>query len=1097
MTGLQKHKIFISSTYLDLAEVRSAIAQWLSGIFGTEFIIMETFGSDADPPAVYSVRRVGECDLFIGIYAHRYGTIDKDTGKSITELELDEAKAAFSSGVLKDILLYVIHKDSDWKSEHKDTSQLAQAGLQRLKEKSRSHTNTSFKSGEDLLYFIVRDVYRKLHEHFGTQPLKVRLFILPSQRSLCQPVGMEFLTSEYRSYLVGREKEAAQLVNLLEDDPMVLLLGDSGVGKTSLVHAALIPITQEFGYRPIYTRPLGLPCTDIVRKIQASIFEGRTGGRGPLVSLLAEVAGTLVDEKVLLIIDQFEDVLMARDSRETEMLVSELRTLRELASPLLRILISYRADLEGRLGEFWQQISGSPQGLPRVYIGGVDKEAAWNGVKQVGTDLAVDINLRSVEQNRLKEDLFVVSRALGVSGVYPPYIQMLIDHIWTSSNKGQIQYTLKNYQVAGGMEGVVGGYLSRQLEYAQDAQGHVRAVLTSLVRSYGVKDQRSIDEIVSDTGLDKRDCEISLEKLIDLRLVRHIDTFYEISHDFIARKILEELIDSEEREFKRFRELLLTKAAAFQTTEAPLAREELLMLYKHRRRFAPKEAELRLLLFSWIKQIGPGLYWLLNADKAKLLDWLRAEESKEELTRDEKVSIVLLRRKLGETALVGDDYSVFRGYQLSAEMSTLILEDAVQASKKLLMYGLRHRRNEVKEASKNAIALQIKHGKFEWIEQLRKSSSQSCQQTYYGLILRNEVTIPEEIGGQNRAYREFILLKKLTSASIGSEARIVFDELVEMRIPARILIFGKALLLIRNGRIRQLIKEAKRVSKDKAEVLFAGISKNISSEDFDLIVSEYEEWNSREKERYETPSAYAKASGLAAAILRSASYERLPRLREAMKTIPLALSSRDIVMALLKYGDLDDVKLVLDRIAGSEKEVDFWNHTELGQTVARRMEEIGGGIPQFLKEIKSKKEFWEYISPQERPNRPEKDLLLLKNRDNRSLYLRLAAYAMIGIAERQDQEDLIKLANHNYGLIARTATIRLVRSIREKALDLLSSTVDDVIQKGKSTSLAEALRAAELELYDVARLSTFDNLTNVPNKLLHRDSGHFAAFTHE
>ena len=42
--------------------------------------------------------------------------------------------------------------------------------------------------------------------------------------------------------------------------------------------------------------------------------------------------------------------------------------------------------------------------------------------------------------------------------------------------------------------------------------------------------------------------------------------------------------------------------------------------------------------------------------------------------------------------------------------------------------------------------------------------------------------------------------------------------------------------------------------------------------------------------------------------------------------------------------------------------------------------------------------------------------------------------------------------------------------MKEKALDLLSSKVDDFTQKGRSTSLAEALRAAELELYDIVRL---------------------------
>ena len=461
---------------------------------------------------------------------------------------------------------------------------------------------------------------------------------------------------------------------------------------------------------------------------------------------------------------------------------------------------------------------------------------------------------------------------------------------------------------------------------------------------------------------------------------------------------------------------------------------------------------------------------LLNTDKSNILDWLRAEESKEGLDRDEKISIVLLRRKLGETMSVSDDYSVFRGYQLSAEMSTLILEDALKASKKLLTYGLRHRRNEVKEASKNAVALQIKHGDFQWIEQLRKSSSQHCQETYYELVLRDDVLIHEEIDGLNRAIKEFALLRRLACAPKGYEAQRQFDELVKMRIPARTLLFGKALLLIQKGRIRQLLKEAKRLSKEKAGVLLTGISKNISSKNFDLIVSEYEEWNSREKDRDETPSVYAKASALAAAVLRSASHERLQRLREAMKTISLTPSSRDIVLTLLKYGDLDDLKLALDRIAGSEKEVDFWNHTELGHTSARRMEYIGGGIPQFLQEIQSKKEFWEYVLPEDRAHRSEKDLLLLKNRNNRSLYVRLAAYAMIGIAEKENQEDLIRLANHEYGLISRTAAIRLARLMKEKALALLSSRVDDVIQSAGSKLLASALRAAELELYDVVRL---------------------------
>src|SRR3990172_11522708 len=116
----QPIKIFLSSTYLDLAGVRAEISQWLVAVFGAQVVVMETFGSDTAPPDVVSVRRVRECDIFIGVYAHRYGTVDPYTGKSITELELDEARSAYSSGEVKAILLYTIEPSSQLLVEHKD-----------------------------------------------------------------------------------------------------------------------------------------------------------------------------------------------------------------------------------------------------------------------------------------------------------------------------------------------------------------------------------------------------------------------------------------------------------------------------------------------------------------------------------------------------------------------------------------------------------------------------------------------------------------------------------------------------------------------------------------------------------------------------------------------------------------------------------------------------------------------------------------------------------------------------------------------------------------------------------------------------------------
>jgi len=1071
MSTTPKIKIFLSSTFTDLSGIRAVVSQWLSGLFGTELIIMESFGSDATPPDVYSVRRVRECDFFVGIYAHRYGTVDSATGKSIVELELDEAKRALSSGVLSDIMLYLIDEGASWPQEHKEAGEIARLGLKRLKEKALQHTLTLFKSENELLFCINRDIYKRLSERIDRPPLKLRPLTLPRARSLGQPIGMEFLTSEHRDYLFGREEEIEELLDRLSDDPIVLLLGDSGVGKTSLIHAGLLPKAIYRGWRSIYTRPFSFPCADIVHQVQTTVFEWRPTFRGPLVSLLADVAAAAEEEKILLIIDQFEDVLAAHDEREIIELTSELRTIRELATPLVRVLISYRADLEGRLGEYWQQISGSPTGLPRVYLGGISAEKAWEGVIRTAQALSIDIRLQETEQNRIENDLLVSSYAIGFPKVYPPYIQMLVDNIWSSSKKEQGIYNFKQYQEAGGMEGVIGGYLDRQLRYAQDSEGHTRLVLVSLVRSYGVKAQRSIDEIIADTGLDKVNCERALERLIDLRLVRHIDDYYEISHDFIAKRIISTLVDVEEREFKRFRELLTSKAAAYQITKAPLTHAEILMLYKYKERVVPNELELRLLLLSWIQRKGPALYWLLGADPAKLLEWLRAEESKEDIDRDEKVSIVLLRKKLGESPLINDDYLALRNYRLSAELANLILENPLLVPNELIITGLRHRREEVKEACVETVALKIQNGDLSWIELLYKSSSNSFREAYRTLVLRDDVPIPESDEYKSRGMEQFIILKKMVSAQTLSEALSPWESLLKKRPPLWVMLFGKALMYIKDGKMGSLLRETWRMSKENAKLWLDAIGVGITSDAFDTMVTAYEKWNSKEKRgRYQSSSINIKANALAQAIFRSMSLHNLPRLRTAIKIIRLTPSSREIVHSLLKYGNLNDFKLVLGRIATETEEVYYWNHTRLGRAAARQLETTAKKMPVFLGDIATKKEFWDYMSREERGKYSSKDLLSIKSLENRSLYVRLAAYGMIGAAKKEDHDLLMKLTDHSYSLIATAAAIRLTRVLGKGALETLVTKVDESIQSGYSESLAVVLRSAEMELFGIISL---------------------------
>jgi hypothetical protein len=76
------------------------------------------------------------------------------------------------------------------------------------------------------------------------------------------------------------------------------------------------------------------------------------------------------------------------------------------------------------------------------------------------------------------------------------------------------------------------------------------------------------------------------------------------------------------------------------------------MLFIYRGRIVPTEPELRLLLGSWVAGEGPGLYWLLDAQKKhQILHWLSAEESAVENDSESRVSILLLRRALEDRRL--------------------------------------------------------------------------------------------------------------------------------------------------------------------------------------------------------------------------------------------------------------------------------------------------------------------------------------------------------------------------------------------------------------------------------------------------------------
>lgn len=79
-------RIFVSSTYVDLIDYRQAAEKAINDQ-GQKYDGMDYMGAMAEEPVTACLELVEKCDLFIGIYAFRYGHIPDGSELSITEQE--------------------------------------------------------------------------------------------------------------------------------------------------------------------------------------------------------------------------------------------------------------------------------------------------------------------------------------------------------------------------------------------------------------------------------------------------------------------------------------------------------------------------------------------------------------------------------------------------------------------------------------------------------------------------------------------------------------------------------------------------------------------------------------------------------------------------------------------------------------------------------------------------------------------------------------------------------------------------------------------------------------------------------------------------
>ncbi|MDP2952730.1 MAG: DUF4062 domain-containing protein, partial [Chloroflexota bacterium] len=217
-------KVFVSSTSIDLERHRRAVEEVINRL-GQQYQGMEHFGSRPQEPTEACLQEVGRCDLFVGIYAHRYGHIPPGQPLSITELEFDCAVR-----LKKPCYYYRAAPGHPWPPNFIDEGE-AKARLQAfLQDKVDRLVRTTFTTPENLGMQVAADLGRHMSQVTGQALMPVPVLIpCPPDPYFAHPYPLQ-------ENFTGRIPERQALTEWLAQDPrpMLAMVAIGGMGKSAL-----------------------------------------------------------------------------------------------------------------------------------------------------------------------------------------------------------------------------------------------------------------------------------------------------------------------------------------------------------------------------------------------------------------------------------------------------------------------------------------------------------------------------------------------------------------------------------------------------------------------------------------------------------------------------------------------------------------------------------------------------------------------------------------------------------------------------------------------------------------------------------------------
>ncbi|HEY8207766.1 MAG TPA: protein kinase [Myxococcaceae bacterium] len=396
----------------------------------------------------------------------------------------------------------------------------------------------------NLAAVIERCIRSDPNERYASAELLVRALktIQPISHLDANPYrGLAAFEAEHQALFFGRGDDIQKVLDRLAGKPMVLVAAESGVGKSSLCRAGVLPraeagqlvkgraftvVTLAPGRRPL--EALAAALAPVLRRIP--LDEAPAGGEVELFTRLADEPARLgrqlgdafrAQGGLLLFVDQLEELVTLSESAERDAFAGALQQLARPAAGV-RVLLAVR-------GDFFTRVASLP---------GLSDEA----------ERALYL-LRPMSPSGLREAIVAPARACGVSFESEALVQDLVDttahgtgnlpllsfalaELYERRDRAGARITRASLDALGGVEGMLSRHADGVVAHLDAEQTReARRLLVRLITAERTRIERGTDEL----GVGSPAAQVALRSLIDGRLLQvraeggHV--LYQITHD--------------------------------------------------------------------------------------------------------------------------------------------------------------------------------------------------------------------------------------------------------------------------------------------------------------------------------------------------------------------------------------------------------------------------------------------------------------------------------------------------------------------------------------------------------------------------------------